>query len=158
MSGGTFCSDISVTIQAVNDTLLGYDSDQEEYEVPKMTSDERRGYAQTMFVQHPELFPEDRRPAILNGVVEFGMTPFEARLAAGAFVFKVVADPNRWPEHSDPLKVMWAQSMLSDSSKIWMTFKNSTQFIGDTETLFRVYFEQGHAIKIEQLEGDLCPN
>ena len=53
-----------------------------------MTPDERGNYVQTMFTQHPELFPEDRRPSILNGVVVLGMTPFEARLAGGAFAYK----------------------------------------------------------------------
>ena len=42
-----------------------------------------------------------------------GMTPFEARLVGGAFAYKLVADKTKWPEHSDPLKVMWAQSMNS---------------------------------------------
>lgn len=117
-----------------------------------MTIDERKNFAQLMFAKHPELFPEDRRSSILDGVVALGMTPFEAKLAGGAFVFKVVADASRWPEHSDPLKVMWAQSMFQDSSEIWMTFKNSTQFSGKAETVFRVYFQKGIAIKIEMLE------
>ncbi|AKN93018.1 hypothetical protein ACU10_08155 [Xanthomonas oryzae pv. oryzicola] len=119
-----------------------------------MTPDERRAYAQTMFAQHPELFPDDRRQSILNGVIEIGMTPFEARLAGGAFAYKVVADKARWPENADPLKVMWAQSMQADDSEIWMMFKNSSQYLGDSDTSFRVYFERGGAIKIEKLEGD----
>ncbi|MCW5236787.1 hypothetical protein [Verminephrobacter eiseniae] len=117
-----------------------------------MTPAERNSYAQTMFAQHPELFPEDRRQSILDGVVLIGMTPFEARLAGGAFTYRVVADKARWPAHSDPLKVMWAQSMQADSSEIWMTFKNSSQFSGDSDALFRVYFEQGRAVKIEKLK------
>lgn len=113
---------------------------------------ERNRYAQTMFAQHPELFPEDRRQSILDGVVLIGMTPFEARLAGGAFAYKVVADPLRWPTNADPYKVMWAQSMLPDKSEIWMIFKNSTQFPGEGECRFRVYFEQGCASKIELLK------
>ena len=54
----------------------------------------------------------------MNGVVELGITPFEARLAGGAFAYKVVADKARWPENADPLKVMWAQSMQADDSEI----------------------------------------
>ena len=117
-----------------------------------MTPEERNSYAQTMFAQHPELFPEDRRQSILDGVVLIGMTPFEARLAGGAFAYKVVADKTKWPEQSDPLKVMWAQSMQADDSEIWMIFKNSTQFPGEGECRFRVYFEQGRASKIELLK------
>ncbi|WP_050478003.1 hypothetical protein [Herbaspirillum rhizosphaerae] len=117
-----------------------------------MTPEERNSYAQTMFAQHPELFPDDRRQSILDGVVVSGMAPFEARLAGGAFAYKVVADKAKWPEHSDPLKVMWAQSMQADNSEIWMTFKNSSQFSGKSNTSFRVYFERGRAVKIEKLE------
>ena len=117
-----------------------------------MTPEERDSYAQTMFAQHPELFPEDRRQSILDGVVLIGMTPFEARLAGGAFAYKVVADKTKWSEQSDPLKVMWAQSMQADDSEIWMTFKNSSQISGGNETTFRVYFEHGRAVRIEKLE------
>ena len=80
------------------------------------------------------------------------MTPFEARLAGGAFTYKVVVDKTKWPEHSDPLKVMWAQSMQADNSEILMTFKNSSQFLGDNDATFRVYFEHGRAIRIEKLQ------
>ena len=116
-----------------------------------MTPEERKSYAKTMFAQHPELFPEDRQQSILDGIVEIGVTPFEARLAGGAFAYKVIADKSKWPEHSDPLKVMWAQSMQADDSEIWMMFKNSTQFPEGKETAFRVHFERGVAIKIEKL-------
>lgn len=119
-----------------------------------MTPDERKSYAQTMFAQHPELFPENRRLSILNGVVTLGMTPFEARLAGGAFAYKVIADKAKWPQHSDPLKVMWAQSMQADNSEIWMMFKNSSQFFQEIkgEVSFRVYFEHGSAVRIEKME------
>lgn len=117
-----------------------------------MTPEARNSYAQTMFAQHPELFPEERRESILDGVVLIGMTPFEARLAGGAFAYKVVADKAKWPEHSDPLKVMWAQSMQADDSEIWMTFENASQFSGDNEATFRVYFERGWAVKIEKMK------
>lgn len=116
-----------------------------------MTLEERNKYAQTMFEQHPELFPEENRSSILNGIVMLGMTPFEARLAGGAFTFRVVADKAHWSDDSDPLKVMWGQSMRPDNSEIWMTFKNSSQFSTTFENIFRVYFEHGKAIKIEKL-------
>jgi hypothetical protein len=117
-----------------------------------MTADERRDYAQTMFEQNPELFPQDRRTNILNGVVTLGMTPFEARLAGGAFSYKVIADATRWSKHSDPLEVMWAQSMQSDDSEIWMFFRNKTQIGTQQEISFRVYFQHGRATSIEKLK------
>lgn len=78
-----------------------------------MTPEERKSYAQSLFIKHPEAFPEERRPFILQGIVTLGMAPFGARLAAGAFSYKVNADPARWPEHSDPFNVMWTQSTPS---------------------------------------------
>lgn len=104
-----------------------------------------------MFIQHPEVFPENRRSSILKGVVTLGMTPFEARLSGGAFAYKVIADKTRWSDNSDPLKVMWAKSVQPDNSEIWMTFTNTSQFPQKDETSFRVYFEQGHAINIDKL-------
>jgi hypothetical protein len=116
-----------------------------------MTPEERKTYAQSLFTEHPEAFPEERRPSILKGIVTLGMTPFEARLAGGAFAYKVSADPARWPEHSDPFNVMWAQSTAPDASEIWMTFKNSSQYPDQPESLFRVYFKNGRALTIEKL-------
>jgi hypothetical protein len=118
-----------------------------------MTLNEREDYAQTMFAQHPELFSEARRKQILNGSIEIGMTPFEAKLAGGAFAYKVIADRSQWPEHSDPFKVMWAQSTLPDNSQIWMTFKNKTQFSGKSDCVFQVFFVHGKATKLEKLQG-----
>lgn len=116
-----------------------------------MTAQERKNYAETMFAQHPELFPESRRDSILKARIELGMTPFEAKLAGGAFAFKVIADPQRWPANADPYKVMWAQSMLPDNSEIWMTFKNSSQFSDGSDSVFRVHFTNGQAVKIEKI-------
>lgn len=121
-----------------------------------MDPDERNDYARTMFAQHPELFPEDRRKSILDGVIVLGMTPFEAKLAGGAFAYKVVPDKTLWPDNSDPIQVMWAQSLKVDNSEIWMVFKNSSQYSGQSDTSFRVYFERGSAIKIEKLGDERC--
>lgn len=118
-----------------------------------MMPEERARYSKTMFLQHPEYFPEERRSSILNGIVVLGMTPFEARLAGGAFTYKVVADTAKWSEHCDPLKVMWAQSMQADNSEIWMTFKNSSQFLSTDNVTFRVHFERGRAVYIERPEN-----
>lgn len=116
-----------------------------------MTPSERKTYAELMFSQHPELFPEEFRNSILQGYIEIGMTPFEAKLAGGAFAFKVIADAARWPENSDPYKVMWGQSVFQDNSEIWMTFTNSTQFKNETERTFRVHFRHGKAVEIEPI-------
>ncbi len=114
--------------------------------------EDRKSYVETMFAQYPEHFPEDRRRSILNGVVQIGMAPIEAKLAGGAFAYKVVADKSKWAANSDPLKVMWAQTKQADDSEITMTFKNTSQFFDGSEAIFRVYFERGHAVRIEKLK------
>jgi hypothetical protein len=116
------------------------------------TSEAHQSSAKAMFATYPQFFPEERRQSILDGVVLLGMTPLEARSAGGAFFYKVSADPKRWPANSDPHKVMWAQSTQADSSEIWMTFKNRSQFLSANDVMFRVYFEQGRAVRIEKME------
>ena len=116
-----------------------------------MTPNERNEYARSMFLKHPELFPENRRPSILKGIIELGMTPFEAKLAGGAFAFKVGADPSRWQPNADPYNVMWAQSISPDNSEITMTFNNSTQFGDSSICMFRVCFTKGCATLIEKV-------
>ncbi|MBK7827185.1 MAG: hypothetical protein IPJ59_18570 [Nannocystis sp.] len=122
-----------------------------------MSPEEREAYARSMFKEHPELFPEVHRSPILNGVIVAGMTPFESKLAGGAFAFKVIADTSRWPAHSDPLRVMWQQSIAPDSSQIWMTFKNDTQFPNEPGTLFRVEFHDGKVARIDRLPSPQDP-
>lgn len=116
-----------------------------------MLLSERQNYAETMFKLHPELFPEARRDAIRKGVVIVGMAPFEARLAGGAFAYKVIADKAKWPDGIDPLKVMWAQSMQADDSEIWMIFRNDTQFSEGNDVSFKVHFEKGCAVSVERM-------
>jgi hypothetical protein len=116
------------------------------------TSEAHQSSAKAMFAAYPKFFPEERRQSILDGVVLLGMTPLEARSAGGAFFYKVSADPKRWAANSDPLKVMWAQSTQADDSEIWMTFKNRSQFLSANDVMFRVYFEQGRAVRIEKME------
>jgi hypothetical protein len=117
-----------------------------------MRPDERISHAQTMFAQYPEMFPEKHQASILKGFIEIGMTPLEVVVAGGAFSFKVSSDSAQWANHTDPYKIMWAQSVRPDNSEIWMTFKNSTQFPGESESLFRVYIKHGQAVEIEKLE------
>lgn len=118
----------------------------------EMNESDERAFAMKMFAERPELFPEERRQAILDGRVTLGMTPYEAKLAGGAFAFRVIADKTRWPAGADPLKVMWRQSIEADDSEIWMTFKNARQFSGSGERVFRVHFRGGKALEIEIVE------
>ena len=94
--------------------------------------------------------PEDAQNAILEQRVTLGMSPYEAKLAAGAFHFKVNADPTIWSANADPNIVIAKQATHPDNSKIWMTFETATQFPDDGLTRFTVSFEKGRAVKIEK--------
>lgn len=91
---------------------------------------------------------------VLSPVV-LGMTPSEARHAAGAFFFKVIADLSRWEKNADPYQVMAAQSQQPDDSRIWMTFKNTVQYPSEGEQAFRVHFRHGKAVEIENLSNTI---
>ena len=115
-------------------------------------SDVRHELALKVFSEYPEMSREDRRPSILNGQIEIGMTPYEAKLAGGEFSYKVMADTTVWVPNTDPLRVMWNQSVAPDGSRIWMTFQNTTQFGTVVERVFTVYFIHGKACNINQVE------
>jgi len=113
-----------------------------------MTPQERRDYTLRIFAEHPAYFPITHRASILEGRILLGMSPFEARLAGGAFAYKVEADPKVWPPHADPFDVMWSQSEAPDDSRIVMTFQNATQIPGEPPQQLAVRFERGHAVEI----------
>lgn len=104
--------------------------------------------AQREIARHNEI-SADIRAAILLQQVTFGMSPFEAKMAAGAFAFKVKLDGNKWPPNTDPLLVIDAQHAHPDESEIWLTFENDTQFTGEGLKRFDVYFTHGRVNKIE---------
>ena len=109
-------------------------------------------YAKETIRLYGDQIPPEAQKSILEQKVILGMSPYEARLAGGAFFYKVVADPKNWPPNADPLNVMWKQSTNPDNSKIWMTFENATQFPGEGTKRFMVYFIKGKAVEITKNE------
>lgn len=109
-------------------------------------------YAKQAIRLYGNQIPAQTQKNILDQKVTLGMSPYEARLAGGAFFFKVIADPENWPENSDPYNVMWTQSTHPDNSQIWMTFETATQFPHEGRQRFQVYFLQGKAIEINKIE------
>ena len=107
--------------------------------------------AKKVFRENPEMCRVDRRETVLNGIIELGMTPFEAKLAGGEFNFKVIVDPRVWESTVDPIRVMWIQSLKPDESQIWMMFRNTTQYQSQGQQAFRVYFTKGSARSIEKI-------
>jgi hypothetical protein len=51
----------------------------------------------------------------LEGRFLLGMAPAEAHMTGGAFTYQVIADEKVWPPNSDPIQVMWAQSITAKS-------------------------------------------
>lgn len=111
----------------------------------------RRNQILQVFKDHPDKISPAIQEKILAEQIILGMTPYDAYLAAGAFAFKVIADPAKWGKNADPYKVMWAQSTSPDDSQIWMTFENETQYPSEGKQFFRVFFKQGKAVEIEKL-------
>ena len=118
-----------------------------------LDAEKRREFALKVFEDFPGKISLSILEKILSQQVVLGMAPYEAHLAAGAFAFKVEADQSKWPNNSDPYKVMWAQSTKPDHSKIWMTFETDTQYPDEGLTLFKVHFKDGVAVNIEKLKA-----
>jgi len=115
----------------------------------------RRNEVLQIFKDYPDKISPAIQEKILAEQIVLGMTPYDAYLAAGAFAFKVIADPARWEKNADPYKVMWAQSTSPDDSQIWMTFENDTQYPAEGKQSFRVFFKGGQAVEIEKLGGSI---
>ena len=108
--------------------------------------------AQEEIRKHGDKISLEARKHILVQRVVLGMSPFEALLAGGTFVFRVKPDRKVWPSGTDPYRIIYGQSLAPDDSKIWMTFQNETQFTGEGRQRFTVEFERGKAIIIKKNE------
>lgn len=113
-------------------------------------NDERLSFFYKVKAENPNAYRSEFEEDIKRGEVVLGMTPFEAKLAGGAFYYKVQADPLVWDEHADPMQVMWSQTDNPDDSDIEMTFRNMTQNSG-IQTTFKVVFTRGLATSIIEI-------
>ena len=113
----------------------------------------RLEYAKKTIDLYGDKIPKEAQKNILLQKIVIGMSPYEAKLAGGAFHYKVEHDPKVWPKDAvvDPLAVINKQSVAPDDSKIWMTFENETQFPSDGVQRFEVYFVHGKAQEIRKL-------
>lgn len=111
----------------------------------------RAAEMRAVFEKYPQKFSDEIRRSFFAKQVAIGMDPYLAHLAAGAFAYRVDADPLKWPKYAEPQQVMWAQAMHPDNSKIWMTFENATQFPGEGLRKFVVYIENGRVKTIEKI-------
>lgn len=89
--------------------------------------------------------------SIEQGKVINGMNTLEASLAGGAYFFRVIADPDVYEDGIDPNIVIKAQVEKPDNSKIWMTFKNTTQYNEKEIQTFQIAFEHGKVIAIKNI-------
>ena len=114
----------------------------------------RLEYAKGVIRDYGDKIPPQIQKDILAQRVTLGMPPYEASLAAGAYIFRVIADPAKWPKNVDPYKVIQAQTLHPDDSQIWMTFETATQFPEKGMTRFQVFFRGGKALEIKELTSD----
>lgn len=112
-------------------------------------SGQRNQYAEH-YLSDPET-PDEIKVAIKQGVVVVKMCPYQAFAAAGdPGPLYVKRDPTRWPEHSDPVKIIQSQCKSPDKSIIELMFKNTNQFGSKEPLVFRVRFIDGRAVLIDQ--------
>lgn len=113
----------------------------------------RLEYAKETIRLYGNQIPKEAQENILLQKIVVGMSPYEAKLAGGAFYYKVEHDPKAWPKDAvvDPLAVIDKQSVSPDASKIWMTFENATQFPGEGKQRFEVYVTNGKVQEIKKL-------
>jgi hypothetical protein len=123
---------------------------EEMAKVDPVLDKERLEFAKETIRLFGDKIPEEAQKGILKQQVLIGMTPYEAKLAGGAFYFKVQADPKNWKPNANPHVVMDRQSVSPDKSKIWMTFENETQFPGESKQRFTAYIFNGKVQSIEK--------
>lgn len=113
---------------------------------------ERVEFFEQVKKENPAAFRKEHEKNIEDGIVVVDMTPFEAKLAGGAFSYHVSADKEKWKDGTNPLLIMWEQTDYPDNSEINMTFQNHTQFDTDESVFFRVEVRQGKVVRIYKLE------
>ena len=91
------------------------------------------------------------RTAIENSQVLIGMSPEEASIAGGANIFDIDRDRTVWPkEETDPWRILAAQRLHPDDSKIKLHFENKTQFGTSEKVRFTAIFVRGRVASIER--------
>jgi len=75
----------------------------------------------------------------------------EASAAGGAYLFEIDRDRAVWPsENADPDRILAAQELHPDNSKIKLHFENRSQFGSADKTRFTVEFVRGRAVSIKR--------
>lgn len=104
------------------------------------------------YLKNNEHIREKFYDSILYGQIEPGMNTLEAKLAGGAFFYRVIIDKEVWSDSANPLEVISRQVIKPDNSKIEMTFRNATQFPElENIKIFKIIIELGvvkHIIRI----------
>jgi hypothetical protein len=113
-----------------------------------MIDEKRLTFAKECIRLYGSKIPPEKQNDILAQRVTLGMTPYEARLAAGGGYYNVEADPQVWPPQADPELVMARQSVEPDNTRILMSFRTSTQYAEEGDASFSVLFERGRATRI----------
>jgi hypothetical protein len=117
--------------------------------LPCLVSADEFDDLRTKYLADPAVRAEIKR-AIQQRVVIVGMCPFEAFAAAGRpGLYKVQAD-KKWPDNIVPPVIINAQCQHPDDSVIELLFHSKTQFNTPEPVVFRVKFEKGRAVLIDQ--------
>jgi hypothetical protein len=142
--------DVNFVIQKTPKTICGK-------KVKKITDasvikqkNKRLKFIHDIYTTRPDLIRSKYYDSILQGIIILGMTPFEAKLAGGAFTYQVKSDKSVWPKNCNPLQVIWMQSIKTDNSFIKMVFQNKSQLPQKGLVPFEVIFKKGNAVEIKE--------
>jgi hypothetical protein len=114
------------------------------------TADAASDPMEQVFTKYPEKFTPEIIAAYRRKQIVVGMDPYLAARAGGAYTYDVQAD-QRWPQGTDPQRVIYAQATHPDDSHIRMTFMNATQFPDAGPTRFAVVVEHGRVTRIDKV-------
>ena len=94
---------------------------------------------------------EEIKTAIKNKKVVLGMCPLQAFASAGfPGPYLVKRDQAVWSRTVPPPSIVQVQCESPDKSEIELLFRNTEQFDDGKLTVFRVRFEMGRAVLIDQ--------
>lgn len=87
-----------------------------------------------------------------GGSIEKGMNIKDAIKIGGSYTYVIKRDREKWPEGSDPRRIIFEQIRNPDNSVIKFIFKNTSQFGSPLPARFYVVIEKGIVTSISRMD------
>jgi hypothetical protein len=91
-------------------------------------------------------------PSSQDKAIKVGMTIKEAIDLGGDYIYVLKRDASRWPQGTDPRRVISEQSRNPDRSEIKLIFRNATQYGGRATARFEVMIKEGRVAAVNRLD------